>query len=112
LREVPYLWIERMHNANQSLAFLITAFLFACTAVQGGPRLSATEVIRIADAEAHLALRRDLREFHRAEARYSASQRTWSIVYTNTAGTAPSDVIVQISDQTKKAQASFGDVYK
>jgi len=78
----------------------------------GGPRLSAAEVVRIADAKARSALRRELTEFRRSPPRYSEKTKTWTVVYRNTAGTAPSDITVEISDVSGEASVSFGDGLK
>ena len=84
----------------------------SCIAAADRPRLTTAEVIRLADAQARAALHRDLREFQRSAPRYLAQQDAWFVVYRNTAGTAPSGVTIQLSDKTRKAQTSFGDIFK
>jgi hypothetical protein len=84
--------------------------LFASFATAGTqPHLSSADVIRIADAQARSALRRNLGEFHRSPPRYSRGNDTWSVLYRNTAGTAPSTIEIEVSDHTQKAKVIFGD---
>jgi hypothetical protein len=84
----------------------------SCVTAADRPRLTPAEVISLADAHARAALHRDLREFQRSAPRYSVHQDAWFVVYRNTAGTAPSDVTIQLSDKTRKTQTSFGDISK
>jgi hypothetical protein len=76
------------------------------------PHLFPGEVVKIADSNARSALRRDLSDFRRSPPRYSQERKTWTVIYRNTANTAPSDVTIEISDTTRKASVSFGDASK
>jgi hypothetical protein len=91
--------------------FLLLAVSLLATLVTAGaqPHLSPAAVIRIADAQARSALQRDLHEFHRSSPRYSRGDDIWSVIYRNTAGTAPSTIEIQVSDHTQRATAIFGD---
>jgi hypothetical protein len=94
------------------IALILSPMAAVCMGNDHKPHLSAAEVLKIADTNARSALRRDLSEFRRSPPRYSKEEKTWTVVYRNTAITAPSDVTIQISDVTRKASVSFGDAAK
>ena len=78
--------IVQCFSVALALGFLIGVSIGA----EGRPRLSTVEVLRIADAHARSALRRDLNGFRRSPPRYSEKNKVWTVVYLNTAATAPS----------------------
>jgi hypothetical protein len=90
------------HNA---LLILFCGSLFAGPQ----PELSSPHVIRIADTAAHSALHRKFDGFARRSVHYSPDQREWSVAYKNTKKTVPSELVVQVSDVTRKTQVIFGD---
>ena len=83
--------------------------LASCSAVPAQPRLSRTEVLRIADTAAQSQLRGRLQQFQRSAAHYSSHRQSWAVIYKNRAGTAPSDLEVEISDATRQSSITFGD---
>jgi len=92
-----------------SIALILWPMVSGCIGADSSPHLSAAEVVKIADDSARAALRRKLSGFRRLPPRYSKKIRAWTVVYRNAAGTAPSDVTVDVSDVTGEASVSFGD---
>jgi len=92
-----------------SVALIMWPMVSSSIGADGRLHLSPAEVVKIADASARSALRRELSEFRRSPPRYSKKIKAWTVVYRNTAGTAPSDVTVEVSDVTGQASVSFGD---
>ena len=93
---------------------LIVAFLLgsSCLIAAPQPQLSSTEVIRIADRAALSALHRDpAAEFTRRAPEYSADKRMWMVNYDNAKKTGPTQVIIEVSDTTRKTQVIFGDAF-
>src|SRR5262245_49002699 len=93
--------------AKRSSLLLVLVAMASCATVSDPPRLTSTEVIRLADAEA----RRhgyDLRCFERPVPRYFAARDdTWWVNYdpkegTHLAKTIGADFSVTIEDKTKK----------
>lgn len=95
-----------------SIALILSPMMAVCIGNDCRPHLSTVEVLKIADTKARSALGRNLGEFRRLPPRYSKEIKAWTVVYRNTAHTAPSDVTIEISDISREASVSFGDVSK
>jgi hypothetical protein len=78
----------------------------------GGPRLSATEVIDLADAEARTQ-GYDLGEYQRPQAHYAATDGTWSVSYgqkyVDGMGEVGTPFSVTVDDKTKKTSVVPGN---
>lgn len=73
------------------------------------PRLTATEVIELADAEARTQ-GYDLGTYQRPQAQYATTDNTWSVSYdqSNDAGEAGKPFSVKVEDKTKKTSIVAG----
>ena len=88
----------------KSLASIFGGLLLSCVSVLAGPRLSAAEAARIADADAR-SHQYDLRQFLPRRATYFAKQDSWLILYREKKSPIAFDV--QVHDKTKKIYTTF-----
>lgn len=73
-----------------------------CSLAAATPRLSRTDVVRIADAKARQIMQIDLREYEHWRIYYTAEQHTWSVCYRLKANHR-TVFNVRMSDDTKQA---------
>jgi hypothetical protein len=104
------MWFPRCSSVAVCGTVLATV-LVSCATPSTGPRLSQSEVVRIADAKARQIMQTNLQYHRRSEPSYVPGEHAWWVGYLR--GTTPAvdvgDFSVRVDDMTKEASIIVSD---
>src|SRR3982751_1241630 len=96
---------------ESAMIVLACLAMSTCLSPTAGPRLTAAQVVRLADARVRASDYTRLEDFDRSAPNYAPQNQAWYISYDrkDTAGVGAGDFTVQVDDRTKEANVLVFD---